>query len=67
MAVAIALVKRAAVVVGDCLNVVRDATSASRRLLAANRMYGGLVLAFSRNPDQRRLVSEIRWTKAHRA
>ncbi len=67
MAVAFGLVQRPASIAGDCLNVVRDASRPLRQALGASRMYGGLVLSFARDPDRRRLVSSVRWTKAHRA
>ncbi len=66
LAIGIGVVKRAASIIGDCLNVIRDANRPLSQCLSARRMYGGLVVAFTRDPGCRKLVKDIRWTKAHR-
>jgi ribonuclease HI len=59
-------VARQAAFVGDCLNVVRAMDGKSRKALAPTSRYAGLVLATHSHPEKRRLVTEVRWTKAHR-
>ncbi len=60
-------VRRAAEFTGDCLGVVRAMGGAARRALAPAARYAGLVLHTYKNPERRRLVHTVRWTKAHRA
>ncbi len=59
-------VRRAATFTGDCLGVVKAMGGGVRRALVATAKYAGLVLHTHRNPEQRRMVQEVRWTKAHR-
>ncbi len=66
MAMGFDYVWRQAAFVGDCPNVVKAMNGTSRRALASTSRYAGLVLATHAHPERRRLVSEIRWTKAHR-
>ncbi len=66
MAMGYHYVARQACFVGDCLNVVRAMDGKSRTALAATSRYAGLVLATHSNPARRRLVGEVRWTRAHR-
>ncbi len=60
-------VRREAEFVGDCLNVVRTMGDGSGRALKPSNRYAGLVLATHSDPARRRLVRQVRWTKAHRA
>ncbi len=58
--------RRSTAVVGDCLSVVKAANGACREVLAATRMYAGILLAANAVPERRRLAGTIQWTRAHR-
>ncbi len=66
MGIVFVSLKRAARVVGDCLNVVRAVTGAARRALDPRSMYAGLTLTTRADPERRRLATAVEWTKAHR-
>ncbi len=60
-------VRRTARFIGDCLGTVRAMAARPGRAIAAGARYAGLVLDTHRVPERRKLVEEIRWTRAHRA
>ncbi len=66
IAIAINAIRRATVVVGDCLNVVRAMNGEGRTPFAATRMYAGLLLSTRADPERRRMAGVIQWTRAHR-
>ncbi len=66
MALGYRYVRRLATFVGDCLGAVRAMSGPSTKALAATARYAGIVMDTLRDPAQRRLVQQVRWTKAHR-
>ncbi len=66
IAIALNAIRRATVLVGDCLNVVRAMNGEGRSPLAPTRMYAGLLMSTRADPERRRLAGVIQWTSAQR-
>ncbi len=66
LGIAIRALRRGAIIIGDCLNVVNAANGVGRNAMAPTRMYAGILMEMLADPDKRRMAGTILWTKAHR-
>ena len=51
--------------VGDCKGVIADLTSPPARMLAASKMYAGVLMDTLARPIQRQQMEEVKWMPSH--
>ena len=65
-AVAVRSLRRESELITDCMGVRNAAATTPSKTIAGRMKHGGIMLDTFRDPQQLRMVKEVKWVKAHR-